>query len=52
MFILEDGMYGSSFCIREVTFLTVIGSMQHHTAASLPASLRTRGLCYREAVVI
>lgn len=26
--------------------------MQHHTAASLPASLKTRGLCSREAVVI
>lgn len=51
MFILQGGVCGSSFCIREVTFLTGIGSMQHHAAASLPASLRTSGLCSREAVV-
>lgn len=43
-------MYGGS-CIREVTFLTVTGSVQHRTSASLPASLRSRGLCSREGVV-
>lgn len=43
-------MYGNSFCIMEVTFLTVTGSVQHHTSASLTAGLRSRGLCSREGV--
>lgn len=51
MFILQGGVYGTSFCIREVNFLSVIDSVQHRTAASLPASLRSRSLCSGEGGV-